>query len=71
MGLDKESDDSEEVLKIFDFGLSVYADSEIEGKAHLEKSVGTFGYMAPELQGVSLQNGPNLTFTLERYPCRS
>ena len=53
MGLHKESEEDEETLKLFDFSLSVYADSEIEGKAHLEKSVGTFGYMAPELQGVS------------------
>jgi len=52
MGLHKESEDSEGVLKLFDFGLSVFIDSEIEGKAHLDKSIGTFGYMAPELKGV-------------------
>jgi len=54
MGLHKESEESEGDLKIFDFGLSVFADSEIEGKAHLDRSVGTMGYMAPELHGVSV-----------------
>eukprot|EP00344_Euplotes_crassus_P008409 CAMPEP_0197012830 /NCGR_PEP_ID=MMETSP1380-20130617/63972_1 /TAXON_ID=5936 /ORGANISM="Euplotes crassus, Strain CT5" /LENGTH=127 /DNA_ID=CAMNT_0042436627 /DNA_START=392 /DNA_END=775 /DNA_ORIENTATION=+ len=60
MGLHKDSEDSEEILKLFDFNLSVYIDSEIEGKAHLEKSVGTFGYMAPELTGKDIHVGPEI-----------
>lgn len=53
MGLHQEDEDSEEVLKIFDFGLSIIGNPEIEGKAYLNHSIGTFGYMAPELKGVS------------------
>lgn len=52
IGLHKESEDSEPVIKIFDFGLSQVMESEFEGKAHLSQAIGTFGYMAPELKGV-------------------
>lgn len=54
MGLNKNAENSEEILQIFDFNLSVFADSDMEGKAHLDQCVGTFGYMAPELKGVSV-----------------
>eukprot|EP00343_Euplotes_focardii_P000815 CAMPEP_0205802094 /NCGR_PEP_ID=MMETSP0205-20121125/4295_1 /ASSEMBLY_ACC=CAM_ASM_000278 /TAXON_ID=36767 /ORGANISM="Euplotes focardii, Strain TN1" /LENGTH=91 /DNA_ID=CAMNT_0053067923 /DNA_START=443 /DNA_END=718 /DNA_ORIENTATION=- len=36
MGLHKESEDSEEVLKIFDFGLGIRSEPELCGKAHIE-----------------------------------
>jgi len=63
MGLNKNAENSEEILQIFDFNLSVFADSDLEGKAHLDQCVGTFGYMAPELKGVSfIIFGLNLTF---------
>jgi serine/threonine protein kinase len=52
IGLHKENDDSEPIVKIFDFGLSQLGDPEIDGKAHISGKIGTFGYMAPEIKGV-------------------
>ena len=54
--LHKEDEDSEEIIKLIDFGLSLVTDPELESKAHMSQSVGTFGYMAPELKGVSCTN---------------
>lgn len=54
IGLHKESEDSEGIVKVFDFGLSLVTDSSLDGKAHMSRGVGTFGYMAPELKGVSI-----------------
>jgi serine/threonine protein kinase len=67
IGLHKESEDSEGVIKVFDFGLSLVSDSSLSGKAHMNKSVGTFGYMAPELKGVSklIQSTETYTFSIE------
>lgn len=53
IGLHKDPETGEEILKIFDFGLSLEVNEEIEGKANLSRSIGTFGYMAPELKSVS------------------
>jgi serine/threonine protein kinase len=53
IGLHKENEDSDPIIKIFDFGLSQVMESEYAGKAHLNQAIGTFGYMAPELKGVS------------------
>ena len=52
--LHKEDEDSEEIIKLIDFGLSLVAQTELDGKAYMNNSVGTFGYMAPELKGVSI-----------------
>jgi serine/threonine protein kinase len=39
---------------VFDFGLSLIIESQEDQQVHLNHSVGTFGYMAPELKGVSI-----------------
>jgi serine/threonine protein kinase len=48
LGLQRDGDS--ETLKVFDFGLSLLVESQEDQQVHLNHSVGTFGYMAPELK---------------------
>ena len=52
--LHREWEDDEERIKLIDFGLSIISDPELSGKAVMSNAVGTFGYMAPEIKGVSI-----------------
>jgi serine/threonine protein kinase len=52
--LDRDWEDDEENIKLIDFGLSLVTSPELNGKATMKYPVGTQGYMAPELKGVSL-----------------
>ena len=52
--LNRGWEDDEEKIKLIDFGLSLVTDPELKGKALMKTPVGTTGYMAPELKGVSL-----------------
>jgi len=53
LALDK-SQDPIGVVKIIDFGLSLIRDPELGGNAIMPTPMGTFGYMAPEITGVSI-----------------
>ena len=48
-----DSSNGEDVVKIIDFGLSLLRNDELEGKACMSQPMGTMGYMAPEIKGVS------------------
>lgn len=51
-----KSHDEDGVLKVIDFGLSMFRDAEMDGKALMSHPCGSFGYMAPEIRGVSFYN---------------
>ena len=52
MAIDRSIDEDGQI-KLLDFGLSLVRDNELEGKACMAQAVRTYGYMAPEIKGVS------------------
>jgi len=64
--LHKDSD-GEETIKLIDFGLSLVTNAQNNGKAYMKSPIGTLGYMAPEIKGVSTLSQHRSKFDLERH----